>query len=70
MNHPIYCIITGTCVLGSLDLVIILDASTSVTEGNYKKVLQFIKNILRDADIDSGNVYFFFSSQIPLVHQI
>ena len=41
-------------MIGSLDLVIILDASTSVTEGNYKKVLKFVKSVLRDADIDSG----------------
>lgn len=42
------------CSLGNADVVIILDASTSVTEGNYKKMLQFTKDILQDADIDSG----------------
>ena len=41
-------------MFGSRDLVIILDASTSVTADNYKKVLRFTKDLLRDADIDSG----------------
>ncbi|KAL3854705.1 hypothetical protein ACJMK2_013963 [Sinanodonta woodiana] len=45
-----------TCVLAKTDLVIILDASTSVTEPNYKKMLAFCKDILKDADIDSGCV--------------
>ena len=48
--------VTGKCMIGSLDLVIILDASTSVTVGNYKKVLKFVKSVLRDADIDSGKL--------------
>lgn len=39
-----------------IDMVLILDASTSVTETNFKKMLQFCKDFLRTADIDSGNV--------------
>ena len=46
--------ISGGCALGSVDLVFILDASTSVYHDNYKKVLQFVKDVLKDADIDSG----------------
>ncbi|KAK3599021.1 hypothetical protein CHS0354_012500 [Potamilus streckersoni] len=45
-----------TCGLAKVDLVIILDASTSVSEPNYKKMLAFCKDFLRDADIDSGSV--------------
>lgn len=37
-------------------MVIILDASTSVTERNFQKMLQFCKDFLRNADIDSGSV--------------
>ena len=39
-----------------IDIVIILDASTSVTETNFKKMLDFCKDFLRNADIDSGSV--------------
>ncbi|KAL3854733.1 hypothetical protein ACJMK2_013983 [Sinanodonta woodiana] len=45
-----------TCGLAKVDLVIILDASTSVSEPNYKKMLTFCKDFLKDADIDSGSV--------------
>ena len=37
-------------------MVIILDASTSVSESNFKKMLDFCKNLLRNADIDAGYV--------------
>ena len=40
-----------------MDLVFILDASTSVYHDNYKKVLKFVKNVLKDADIDSGEIF-------------
>lgn len=39
-----------------VDLVIILDSSTSVGENNYKKMKKFVMDILKNADIDSGNV--------------
>jgi len=39
-----------------VDLVIVLDSSTSVGQGNYDKMLQFCKDFLSNADIDSGSV--------------
>ena len=44
------------CGLAEIDMVIILDASTSVTASNFKKMLDFCKNIIRNADIDAGYV--------------
>lgn len=44
------------CGLSKTDLVIILDASTSVGQDNFDKMLQFCKDFLASADIDSGNV--------------
>ncbi|XP_021375367.1 uncharacterized protein LOC110464458 isoform X14 [Mizuhopecten yessoensis] len=44
------------CALSKVDLVIIIDASTSVGQDNYDKMLAFCKDFLRNADIDSGNV--------------
>lgn len=42
------------CSLGNSDLVIVIDASTSVTQQNFDKQLEFSKDLLRGADIDSG----------------
>ncbi|CAG5136835.1 unnamed protein product, partial [Candidula unifasciata] len=39
-----------------IDLVIVLDASTSVTETNFQLMKNFVKDFLQDADIDGGNV--------------
>jgi len=44
------------CGLSKVDLVIVLDSSTSVGETNYNKMLQFCKDFLGNADIDSGSV--------------
>lgn len=44
------------CGLSKVDLVIILDASTSVTKPNFKKMLTFAKDIVDKADVDSGSV--------------
>lgn len=44
------------CGLAEVDLVIILDSSTSVGVGNFQKMLLFCKELLMNADIDSGNV--------------
>ena len=46
--------ISAACGLSKVDLVIILDASTSVTVQNFKKQLEFVKTIVEYADIDSG----------------
>lgn len=59
----VYCIFfPAECGLSRTDLVIILDASTSVTESNFKKQLEFVKTIIEYADIDSGmyRAYTFF----------
>ena len=47
-----------------MDLVIILDASTSVTEANFKKQLEFVKTIVEYADIDSGKNIIILIQQI------
>ncbi|XP_052234869.1 uncharacterized protein LOC127847186 [Dreissena polymorpha] len=44
------------CGLATVDVVIIIDASTSVTEANFKKMLDFVKDIVQSGDIDSGDV--------------
>ncbi|CAG5124867.1 unnamed protein product, partial [Candidula unifasciata] len=44
------------CALSRADLIIVIDSSTSVTEVNFKKVLLFLQEFLKKADIDSGNV--------------
>lgn len=44
------------CGLARVDLVIILDSSTSVGDDNYQKMKNFCKDFLKNADLDSGNV--------------
>jgi len=44
------------CSLSKVDLVIVLDSSTSVGQQNYDKMLRFCKDFLANADIDSGSV--------------
>ncbi|KAK7502428.1 hypothetical protein BaRGS_00006381, partial [Batillaria attramentaria] len=44
------------CADAKIDLVFILDASTSVTEPNFELMKDFVKDFLFVADIDSGNV--------------
>ena len=50
--------IAATCGLSRVDAVIILDASTSVTEGNFQKMRDFAKELVDKADVDSGSVRF------------
>ncbi|XP_076089636.1 matrilin-1-like, partial [Mytilus galloprovincialis] len=47
---------TGEFGLAKVDLVIILDSSTSVREENYDKMKHFTKDLLVNSDIDGGNV--------------
>jgi len=47
-------ILPESCSLAATDLVFVVDASTSVTEANFKKQLDFMKSIVKAADIDSG----------------
>jgi Mg-chelatase subunit ChlD len=44
------------CADARIDLVFVLDASTSVTEPNYVLMKNFVKDFLSEADIDNGNV--------------
>ncbi|KAJ8319985.1 hypothetical protein KUTeg_001572 [Tegillarca granosa] len=44
------------CGLAKVDLVFVLDSSTSVGQGNYNKMLNFLKEFLTNADIDSGSI--------------
>ena len=39
-----------------MDIIIILDSSTSVGDDNYNKMKSFCKDFLKNADLDSGNV--------------
>ena len=44
------------CNLAKVDLIIILDGSTSVGQANYAKMITFVQDFVSKADIDSGNV--------------
>ncbi|XP_069108493.1 collagen alpha-4(VI) chain-like [Argopecten irradians] len=44
------------CDNGRRDIVFVIDSSTSVGTDNFQKVLGFVKDLLRDADIDAGSV--------------
>ena len=55
-NHQIIFLFNSGCGLGKTDLAIILDASTSVTEANFQKMRDFVKEFISKADIDSGSV--------------
>jgi collagen type VI alpha len=46
------------CGLDKTDVIFVVDASTSVTEANFKKQLEFMKSIVEFADVDTGNVLF------------
>ncbi|XP_071148584.1 matrilin-3-like [Mytilus edulis] len=48
--------VAGGCALAKVDMVIILDSSTSVGIANFDKMKDFCKDLLRNADLDSGNV--------------
>lgn len=44
------------CNSAEQDIVFVIDSSTSVGDGNFQKVLGFVKDMLTNADIDSGVV--------------
>lgn len=46
----------AACGFERVDLVIILDSSTSVGQDNFRKMLEFCKDFLKNSDIDSGGV--------------
>lgn len=47
---------TETCKAEQVDLVLILDSSTSVGEDNFLLMKNFVKDLVNKADIDSGSV--------------
>lgn len=53
---PITLPTTTGCALAKVDIIIILDSSTSVGTDNYEKMKGFCKDFLQNADLDSGNV--------------
>ncbi|KAL5006010.1 hypothetical protein ScPMuIL_017168 [Solemya velum] len=64
---------TSRCGLAEVDLVIILDSSTSVGQENFQKMLLFCKELLMNADIDSGNVrvgIVLYSSEVNVQFQL
>lgn len=44
------------CSGAKIDLVFVIDASTSVREQNFELIKDFVRIFLSDADIDNGNV--------------
>ena len=47
---------TAPCGFANVDLIFAFDSSTSVTRENFLTMLQLAKDIVNDADIDSGSV--------------
>lgn len=47
---------SAVCSTSTADIVIALDASTSVTEENFRTLLSFVQDFVRPAEIDNGNV--------------
>ena len=65
--------IPAKCGLSKVDAVIILDASTSVTEGNFQKMREFAKDLVDKADVDSGSVRFgalIYSTEVEIQFQL
>ena len=48
--------VSQACSDARIDMVFVLDASTSVSEPNFVLMKNFVKDFLADADIDGGNV--------------
>lgn len=46
----------AVCLTGSIDLVFMLDASSSTTERDFRLALRFVEMTLRSAEIDNGIV--------------
>ncbi|KAJ8299398.1 hypothetical protein KUTeg_023458, partial [Tegillarca granosa] len=44
------------CALEKIDLVFLIDCSTSITVLNFNMLLNFVSDLLKNADIDSGTV--------------
>ena len=56
MSWPCLCLFLSECNDALVDMVFVLDASTSVTEFNFLVMKDFIKDFLFRANIDDGNV--------------
>ncbi|VDI44329.1 Hypothetical predicted protein [Mytilus galloprovincialis] len=57
-----------TCGQSEIDIVIMLDSSTSVGNDNYTKMTNFCKAFLKHADLDSGNIRVGVLSYSTFVH--
>ncbi|XP_052235807.1 uncharacterized protein LOC127847743 isoform X2 [Dreissena polymorpha] len=55
-NDSVSCVIQKPYGLAKTDLVFIVGASTSVTDANFQKMRDFLKEFLSNADIDSGSI--------------
>ena len=56
-----------------MDLVIILDSSTSVTDANFIKMKNFVKDLLKNVDLDSGAVrvgVVIYSTRVTVMFQL
>jgi Mg-chelatase subunit ChlD len=61
------------CDKAEIDLTFVLDASTSVTQANFELMKDFVKDFLRIADIDNGNVrvgVLIYSTEVHLQFQL
>ena len=56
MLTSIHCALLSECNDARVDMVFVLDASTSVTEDNFELMKDFLKYFLSTAPIDNGNV--------------
>ena len=56
LKCTLFVCLSAGCDQAEVDLVFVLDASTSVTEPNFQLMKDFVKDFLFIADIDSGNV--------------
>lgn len=55
-HHLRFLTFSGGCGLARVDLVFVIDSSTSVGEENFRKQINFVKQLLSNSDIDSGAV--------------
>ena len=42
--------------IAKADMVFVLDSSSSVGRQNFKRMLDFVEGVLKDADIDDGQI--------------
>lgn len=55
IGKHILCMFITACTETDIDLVFVLDTSTSVTQKNFQLMITAVKDFVSNADIDSGN---------------